>query len=115
VAENIFGPDVGSPKGKTVRQTPDRVILNKIEIPSNIYEEYRDVTVACDIMHLNGLTFLSTISRPLRFVTTELLQNQKNETVLKAIKNVINVHKEGNFKVTNFLMDGQFGGLSSEL
>jgi HKD family nuclease len=73
------------------------------------------VTVACDIMHLNGLTFLVTISRHLKFATTELLQNQKNETMLKAIRNVLNVYKEGDFIVTNFLMDGQLGGSSSEL
>jgi hypothetical protein len=65
LVENIFGPDFRSLEGKTVRWTPNRLILNKVEIPSNIYEEYRDVIVACNDTHLSGLTLLVTISRHL--------------------------------------------------
>ena len=114
-AENIFGPDIGSLKGKTVRQTPDTVEINKTAMPAGIYERYKNMVVAGDIMHVNGMTFLVTISRHLRFATTELLKNQKNETILRAIKNVINVYKEGSFQVTDLLMDGQFDGMSNEL
>jgi hypothetical protein len=44
-AEDIFGPDVGSLKGKTVRHTPKQVKINDYEIPSHILENYRDVTI----------------------------------------------------------------------
>jgi Zinc knuckle len=114
-AENIFGPDVGSLKGKTVRQTPDAVKINYFPIPLDILERYRDVIIAADIMYLGKMAFFVTISRNLRFGTTEMIQNQKNETILKAIRNVLNIYEGRGFKVSHFLMDGQFNSLRNEI
>jgi hypothetical protein len=83
-AEDIFGPDIGSLKGKTVRKTFDIVVTNRIAMLPEIYEKYGKVTITADIMHVNGMIFFITISRHIRFATIELLRNQKNETILKA-------------------------------
>jgi len=114
-AENIFGPDVGSLKGKTVRQTPDAVRLSNFPIPESIFERYKDVIIAADIMYLGRMAFLVTISRNLRFGTTEMIRNQKNETIIKAIRNVVNIYEGRGFKVSHFLMDGQFNSLKDEI
>jgi hypothetical protein len=37
------------------------------------------MVVASDIMHMNGMTFLVTISRHLRFATTELLKKKEKQ------------------------------------
>jgi hypothetical protein len=57
-AENIFGPDLGSLKGKTVRQTPDAVSINRIAIPEGLIEHHQNVIVAADIMYLKKMAFL---------------------------------------------------------
>jgi hypothetical protein len=66
-AEDIFGPDIGSLKGKTIRQTPNVVELPTIEIPPFILEHYQNVVIAADIMYVNKIPFFVTISRNIRF------------------------------------------------
>jgi hypothetical protein len=74
-AENIFGPDVWSLKGKTVRQIPDAVSINRNAMPEGLIEHHQNVIVAADIMYLNKMAFFVTISRDLLFGTTELIKN----------------------------------------
>jgi hypothetical protein len=52
-----------------------------------------------------------TISQDLLFETTEVIKNLKNETLIKAIQNVLNTYQERGFKISHFLMDGQFDSL----
>jgi hypothetical protein len=114
-AENIYGPDVGSLKGKTVRHAPDAVRINNFPIPESILEHYKDVIIAADIMYLGNMAFFVTISRGLRFGTTDMIWNQKNETIIKAIRNVVNIYQGRGFKVSHFLMDSQFNSLRAEI
>ena len=48
-AEFIWGPDLGSLKGKTVRYTPPSVRTQIYYIPSQIIQQYRDVNSQSDI------------------------------------------------------------------
>ena len=107
-ANEIFGPDVGSLKGKTVRQSADHVNVNMVDIPATIMSHYCDVLIGGDIMFVNTLPFLVTISRGVKFGTSEMLGNQKGKTILDAIKHVITVYIQRGFRITHLMMDGQF-------
>jgi hypothetical protein len=56
-AEDIFGPDVGALKGKTVRQQPLSVGTHIESIPIPILERYRDVILGGDVMYVNKIKF----------------------------------------------------------
>ena len=70
-AEFIFGPDRGSLQGKTTRQGSDQVRSGAmVPIPATIMEHYRSVTLYIDVMKVNKMPFLVTISRAIKFGTT---------------------------------------------
>lgn len=56
-AEDIFGPDVGSLKGKTVRRQGDQVRTAVANVPWDLMERHKNVTLAGDIMYVNNIPF----------------------------------------------------------
>ena len=64
-AKLIFGPDVTSLEGKSVRHKPDSVVTNYVDIPREILESLKELEVSTDIMFINKLIFLVSISRGL--------------------------------------------------
>ena len=114
-AEHIFGPDVGSLKGKTVRSTPIPVNMSLVDIPSTIMSHYREIILTGDIMFVNKVVFFVTISRNLRFGTTDMLPNQKSKTILGAIQQVKAIYSCHGFTISAILMDGQFDTLRADL
>jgi len=63
IAVKIFGPDIGTPKGKSVRRPPNPVTENLIEIPA----EHKNLTLCIDIIFVNGQPLLTAINRSIRF------------------------------------------------
>jgi Zinc knuckle len=114
-AEKIFGPDVGSLKGTTVRQSATPVATNYTDIPATIMSHYRDITLAGDIMFVNKIPFFVTISRNIKFGTAEMIQNQQTKTILAAIKQVRSIYLKRGFNINTMLMDGQFEAIWAEV
>ena len=87
-ATDMFGPDVASLKGKTTRQKVRHVELNTRPIPLKIMERHREVKVCFDIMHLNGIGFAVSISRTIKFVTAQALENRRAETIFASLRHI---------------------------
>jgi hypothetical protein len=114
-AEDIFGPDVGNLKGKTVRRPTPYAPTKLIPIPMKLMKMYKDVTIAGDVLQVNRIPFFATISHHLRFCTSEMVTNQKAPTLLDSIKQVRNFYAQRGFRIVNCIMDGQFETLRGEL
>jgi hypothetical protein len=114
-AEKIFGPDIGSLKGKTVRSSGDHVQTEVSDMDSTIMNRYRNVTLAGDIMFVNKIPFFVTISRAIKFSTSEMIINRKNPTILVAIKHVVGAYAKRGFIITNLLMDGEFESMRTDM
>ena len=104
-AENIFGPHLGILKGKTVRKKTEQV---KIPHTGPIPEMYRKVILAIDIMYINDIPFLITISRNIQFGSAQALPNETYKSIYNALQKIIKVYSHYGFTITHILGDGQF-------
>ena len=114
-AEQIFGPDIGALKGKTVRRQPPRVEVEEVPLPPTIQQHYQEVTLACDIMYVNKIPFLMSVSRHLRFGTAQHIKNQQGATIFNGIRAIHQIYLQRGFQIRNAFMDGQFEPLRGNL
>ena len=111
----MFGPDIGSLKGKTVRRQPPRVEVNEVALPTTIQQHYQEVTLGCDLMFVNKIPFLMSISRHIRFGTAHHIKNQQGTTIFNGIRAIHQVYLQRGFRIQNAFMDGQFEPLRGHL
>lgn len=114
-ADHIYGTDVGILKGKTTRRKSPRVRFHHTDIPVSIMQRYQTVTLCVDIMKVNGIPFLMTISRHIRFGTAKHLLNQQNNSILSGLKEVCGTYRQRGFRIHLILADGQFESLRGDL
>ena len=107
-ADDIFGTNIGSLQGKTVRKKSKRIITTIHELPTEIIKRHGNVTIEADVMYVNGIPFVVTMSRHIHFCTAELIKNEKSATIATAIKQVLQIYHRRGFKVNFLLGDGQF-------
>ena len=66
-------------------------------------------------MFINKIPFFMTISRNIRFATSEFLKNQASTTIMASIKQVKRIYSLRGFRITAMVMDGQFENLRGAL
>jgi hypothetical protein len=114
-AEDIFGPNLGSLKGKTVRRKNAHVPSLVADVPYQIIRAHRDVTLCFDIMFVNRIAFLVTVSRNIRFGTTERLASRNANVVARALVAVTKFYRQRGFRVKECHGDGEFEHLRADL
>jgi hypothetical protein len=107
-ARAIFGPDLASVQGKTVRRTPTPVVADHVAVPRAVVERNKVVTMAADVFFVDGTPFLVTLSRSIKFVTVENLPVRMANALVKHIERVLHVYGRGGFNVRTILIDGEF-------
>ena len=81
------------------------------QCPPTIIEQYGNVMISADIMHVNGIPIFVTRSRHIHFGTVDVLQSLQAVDIGKALRRVVNIYARGGFQVTMAMMDGAFAGL----
>jgi hypothetical protein len=76
---------------------------------------YLEIALGGDIMFVNKIPFFMTVSRNIRFATSESLANQSSKTIMVAIKKVHQVYSQRGFHITQMMMDGQLKNLCRDL
>jgi hypothetical protein len=71
-AVKIYGPDISVLHGKTTHIQVNHVPSNQVDpVLSSTLKEQSDVTLCLDILYIDGLVFVATVSRNLHFITIE--------------------------------------------
>ena len=56
--QNIFDQNLTGTRGKTVWQTPDRLVMDYNAVPKDFIKTHKFVTIVEDVMFVNGAPFL---------------------------------------------------------
>jgi hypothetical protein len=106
---NIYGPDLASIRGKTVRCKPEHVPTNDVDVPDNIIKLHQHVTLTADIMFVNGVPFLVSASRRINLITIETAPRRTASHLGLLLKRILQVYHRAGFRVQTILMDNEFG------
>ena len=74
-------------------------------IPDDVYRLYRFVTLTADVMFVNGVSFLITLSRRIKLYTVEHIPNHTGPVLANSLKKILNVYTRGGYMVKVILMD----------
>jgi hypothetical protein len=107
-ARAIFGPDLPSVRGKTVRRAPAPVVGDYVAVPRSLVDANKTVTLAADVFFVDGTAFLLTVARRIKFVTAEHVPVRTALSLSKHMKRVTEVYGRAGFRVRSILMDGEF-------
>jgi hypothetical protein len=108
-AHAIFGRDLGSIQGKTTRRKLKAVISAAANnLPKEIMLHYRDITLCIDIMFVNKIPFFLSISRNIRFITAEVLDNRKHATLVAALQRIHGIYRKRGFCIINIVGNSEF-------
>ena len=84
--EEIYGPIIPHLKGKKVRRNIQNVDPVKItSLTKTILDKYKEVTIWCDLMNINWIGFLNTISHNIMFTIISMIKNRKMENIADSI------------------------------
>ena len=111
IARDIYGPNERSVVGKTTRNAPNEIIGMPTPVPSYVLEKHSNLTLQADILYVNGIPFLATVSNPVDYVTVQALSDEKDNTLKKSLDKVMNLYKARGFDITRIDADGQLESL----
>jgi hypothetical protein len=100
-ADDVFGPDTAILQGKTTRKKASNDPIRLAPVPPSILKRYHAVTLCVDIMFVNRIPFLVSISQHLRFGTIELLPSRTSPSKVVALMPIIAAASARSIPMTN--------------
>ena len=116
ITEDIYGTSVSHLQGQAVRQKVQYVepIIVSND-PKFILDRYKNVTLCCYLMHINGIGFINTTSRHIIFATGSMIKNQKLNNIEDGINQVNKLCLKRGFKITLIHSDSEIEPLRPEM
>ena len=115
---HVFGPDLPGIKSNTVWRKPARVEVEDYLVTRTILDDYHrfvSVTLTADVMFVNGLPFLVTMSRRIWLLTVEHTPSRTAKQLGSSITKVVNLYAWGGFVINTVLMDQEFDKIVDEV
>ena len=88
-----------------MRHKPARVETEETYVPRYFYGVRKFVTLTADVMFVNGIPFLATLSRKIRLFTVKLIPSRTAAQLSSHLMKVVRLYARGSFSIRNILMD----------
>ena len=113
IAHEMLARSKYAAKGKTKRCQPSAVDMHQqtVEVPRVIKEYYSNVELSTNVMYLNNIPFITSISEHIHYGTTRVIDNITCLKLENELKNVIRSYTVRSFRVVLILVDIQFKAL----
>ena len=100
-------------QGKTTMRISEPIDANSqtVELPPTILTDYGSVQLVADVLHVNDVPFLTSISNHLHYGTSKAVDNLKAPTLEDGLKNVIRSYAIRGFSIGMMFLDIQFKSL----
>ena len=108
LAERLFGPDVGTLKGKSKRRKPMPVVVDNIEIPDEIRAVHKDVTLCIDIFFVNNAVIFHGIDTTIKFRGRIPLASRKHDEIYKALDQLLRHYNRAGHQIIEIRCDGEY-------
>jgi hypothetical protein len=87
---------------------PAPLVADYMAIPQQLGDANKAVTLAASVFFMDGISFLITVSRRIKFVTIEHLPVRTATSLSKHLQQVLLVYGRAGFRVRSILLDGEF-------
>ena len=113
----IYGPPIPPLKGRTKYQEPTRIpdAHDVIQLPVDMYEDLKDVTLCIDFHFVNGITVFHTISRKIGYRTVSFPISKSTASIVKELQDVCKRYNARGFKVIEVHGDKEFEKIEKEI
>jgi hypothetical protein len=102
---SIFGLSIAGVRGKTICPKPDQVEAAPGCIPDNFYCLHKFVVLTANVMFVNGIAFLTTLSQKLRLATVKQLPTRTTWQLNSSVTKIVWLYTCTGFIVKVVMMD----------
>jgi hypothetical protein len=107
-ANQIFCPDLAGVRGQMVRRPPKSMTTNHVKFPRAILVQHQRVTLAVDVMFVNGVPFLGSLSQGINPVAAEHTPSRTAKQLAAGIRHIMDLYLHGGFQVGTMLINNKF-------
>ena len=83
--------------------------------PHELKRVHHEIALCADLMYVQGVGFLVTVSKNIKFVTICDIPNRKKETLLNGLDHTFRIYNKAGFVITDLHADQEFECLRQEL
>ena len=100
--------------GKTTRTTPDAIGPGHTLVPPTIINKYQKVIMEMDVFYINSVPFFISVGDPVGYITVQALPNEKDGSMRKHMKDVLNIYKKRGLTVEHINANRRFESLKED-